>query len=691
MPSGDGQVGVEANSEGQQDSSQECTLAPDRPFLAQSRQCINLGWSVTAAQRHQLRRPVRKLKMDAIAKNLLDLRIQPFRVLRIELTNKLDSREVQQGSRIGSKIVSFEREVLRDPTRRLLCELSCPMDCPPSEREAVYTALSNEAASTEELLLFADRLWPLTRANFVAQIVGRQPANAALLYALLESHAAIDANVIYEKLKAARTAAGMPGPSWISLQQGLDDLLNIHCAAVFVGYETTVESIEPVLSCTRRVLARGERNLVEVLGSLLRPYRQLVDPLQRDAIEQVSRTCAEVLLEPDDALLIEQLANAMQSWMSASRPLLMRNVYSGGRELDFDTPTDQLRRLITGLFEKQHYESANQIADLSSDIFRAVPTTIDQLAEDARLIDGLSLHVAITQLKDSINEFEGDPGPLIATLEQDGFGQSSADPAGRLWVAFHRVAERTSQQAQDIAWQAMRNFAMRLSNRPEAAPAVARLIADLIVDGEGTSISPQFLEALRNDLSFMRSFIGTEPVSTHIDVGQTSRRRSFTSIFLWGRVPRIFSRGSYLPHLPHIWIVSALLVALVSGSAAYLEFDQLRLFWSRLSQGALALASSRETVPLVGTGQHLALEGVRYCRFQQERLRFVKQQVQSAEDTRAYNLLIVDYNSRCSDFFYQDNDLKTVLAEVDAKRELLEAEAKQIVSNWPSHAARVAN
>ena len=84
----------------------------------------------------------------------------------------------------------------------------------------------------------------------------------------------------------------------------------------------------------------------------------------------------------------------------------------------------------------------------------------------------------------------------------------------------------------------------------------------------------------------------------------------------------------------------------------------------------------------------MAREGVRYCHFQQERLRFVKHQVQGPEDTRAYNLLIVDYNSRCSDFFYQDNDLKIVLVEVDAKRKLLEADANRIISTWPGHTAQ---
>jgi len=90
-----------------------------------------------------------------------------------------------------------------------------------------------------------------------------------------------------------------------------------------------------------------------------------------------------------------------------------------------------------------------------------------------------------------------------------------------------------------------------------------------------------------------------------------------------------------------------------------------------------------ELLPPVGKGQRFAREYVRYCHFQEERLRVVKQQVRGAEDIRAYNALANDYNSRCSDFFYQDEDLRLVKEEVIAKRKLLEADAESILSTWP--------
>jgi hypothetical protein len=632
--------------------------------------------------------------MDSSSRRTFDLSPQPFRILRVgaAATNKPDELGGGQPDRAGSAdALIFEREVLLNPARRLIYELSCPIDCPPSELEALYAALSNGAASTDELLQFADRLWPLARANFVAHVVSHRPADAALLYALLESHASIDANAIYAKLKVARTAAGIPAPPWVSLHQGLDDLLNIHCTAAFVGYDVIEGAIEPVLGCTRQVLDHGERHLVEALGSLLGPYRQFIEPLQKDAAEQVASACVAVREQPGEASLIDQLENAVRAWMSTTRPLLMWSAYHAGRALDFDTPVEKLRALIDDLFESKHYEVASKIVDVTHDLFRAVPTTIDQLAEDARLIEDLSLHAGVAQLQDAINELESEPGPLIAALEQEGFGPTSTEPARRLWIAFLRTAQMKNRQAEDTAWLSMRDFAIRLSNRPEAAKAVARLIAGLIEYGERVSVAPQFLNALRDNLNFMKSFIGADPVETNIVASQTRSKRSLASIFFWRGAPRDSSENSIPKRHRMGWAALALLVAAACGSAAYLGFDQLHMFWSKLSWGAPALTAGGETVPPVGTGQHLALDGVRYCHFQQERLRFVKQQMQGPEDARAYNLLIVDYNSRCSDFFYQDNDLKTVLAEVEAKRKLLEADAKQIVSTWPGHTTKTEN
>jgi hypothetical protein len=95
-----------------------------------------------------------------------------------------------------------------------------------------------------------------------------------------------------------------------------------------------------------------------------------------------------------------------------------------------------------------------------------------------------------------------------------------------------------------------------------------------------------------------------------------------------------------------------------------------------------SIAADGEIVPPVGRGQHFTLGNVRYCHFQEERLKIMKPDVRGPEAMRAFNLLVVDYNSRCSDFLYQDSDVAAVNAELKVKRPLLEADAKRIMASW---------
>ena len=69
------------------------------------------------------------------------------------------------------------------------------------------------------------------------------------------------------------------------------------------------------------------------------------------------------------------------------------------------------------------------------------------------------------------------------------------------------------------------------------------------------------------------------------------------------------------------------------------------------------------------------------------RLKAIKDLAQGQEDARAFNLLVVDYNSRCSDFLYQPQDLVAVVADVSANKSRFETDAKRIMSDWPGHSA----
>jgi hypothetical protein len=555
---------------------------------------------------------------------IFDLLEQPWRLLRLDPAaadqqiHAAFSR-AQQNPMAATAALIFARDALLDPNRRLFYELAYPLDCPASEVDGLHAALSSDE-SLEELLNFSDQLWPLARANFIAHIASHRPANGSLLYALLESHAAMDATDIYARLKIARAAAGIPSPSWMSMNQELDELLHIHTAAVLAGYDTIQDAAEPVGECARRILANGERHFIQAMGGLLSAFRQSIGLLQTDLSDQIANACTALKLQPNDDSLLKELSNSVERWTSLSRPLLIWCANQRRGELDFETPIEHLRLLIASLAENEHYNVAVEVTEATRDFFSAVPTTIEQLAEDAGLIASLSKQANFNRLQSVIDELELDPEPLIRAMEKDGFGETSTEPAQRLWSAFVQAAGlANSTLSTEPPWQLMRDFAIRFSNKPEAAAAVVRLLSGLIEYGTRISAAPRVLTALRDNLDFMKSFMGTEDTAEGVEAIDSSKKESFFTK-IWKKRSLRSGRVTVQPspkrkianRLTGVVLITALAL---SVAALHFGFDKARSLWAtrlvaRQTQPATQVLGA-ETIPSVGTGQHLALDGVR--------------------------------------------------------------------------------
>ena len=138
------------------------------------------GWEVNQTSRVDLfAHPFRKLRIDPTATNK-------------EIDEAVDlAREQQLAS---NEELAQIRESLFNPLGRLSLELSYPLDGTAVDIHALYATLSSDA-STGELLSFAERLPPLSRANFQAHIATERPAECAVLRALVDSHACIELDV----------------------------------------------------------------------------------------------------------------------------------------------------------------------------------------------------------------------------------------------------------------------------------------------------------------------------------------------------------------------------------------------------------------------------------------------------------------------------------------------------------------
>ena len=597
-----------------------------------------------------------------------DLLNQPFCILGIDpaatAQRVLDAFEIaRRNYRATDEVLGSARDDLLDPSRRLDCELAFPLDGPAAEVPALFAALTAESP-TSELLAVADRLAPLARANFVAHIAARRPASSALLFALVESHAFIDATQIFDALKRFRSAAAIPAPALVSVNQGLEKLLSAHASAALAGFEDIDQAIEPVLTCSEQALQRGGAYR-SVLGRLLESYRELIKARQASCVEQIEIAGRALQGHPAEIALLEPLARALHDWVVLCRPLMLGADGAEAGRPELELAPRQIRLLTADLASQGQYGGALQLASIGLDAFFLMPAVVRDLRQDMELIARLAEQAKLEPLLDMIDRLQAAPAAVIAALTAQPFGDASPEPAKALWEVFLRVLRATDETRPVEPWRFVRNFAMHLSGDQGAPAAAASVLLGLLRQGEAAGANPDVLGALRQDL-----------------VAVTPGRRKA------GSARRPAARTGRRSRTLAAALAGLALVAGVSALALYESAGRLPQGWLRgLSSRLGELAPSYpETAPAVGTGQHLALPGVRYCHYQAARLEIIKQAAHSPEDVRAYNLLVVDYNSRCSDFFYQDKDLAQVNAEVAARRTQLEADAKRIMAGWPGHA-----
>ena len=665
--------------------------------------------------------------MDAGSLPSFDLFAHPFRMLRVdpEARDEVVDDAFDEAARRGldsANALGQARAAIVDPAKRLYCELSYLTDSPPENIDALYVALSHEGPA-DELLSFSEQLAPLSRANFLAHLTAHQPASGALLTAFVESHASIDPTRIYEILRVIRRTAGYPGPSLTNVNRGLAELLDVQIEATMARYETTQDMTEPVQACTEQILALGEDYPVEVLSGLLSVYRRYISPHKKIAAAEIEPASQALQRQPTNPSLLDALMSALGAWLSLCRPLILLETYYGRVEQEFEVPFQLVRDIIAELTARRQYDHALRIARLTTDVFGtnafgAKPPVIEELHQDIRVIEGLSVQVKIGPFQHLIAQLERDPAPLVAALQNNGFAQTSTAPASALWAAFLQALAATQETKAVEPWRVIRNLAMRLNHNLKVPDAASALLAGLLKHAEQVTAAPEILAALRKDLDDIQheSRGGISPsLEAVFDVlWRQSPGRYIPAVNEVPGVSEIPSKtsaknesavakrpvGKKKPAKPKTRTRSRVAIGALCGAigvgaifaglylglfrgTADLTTDSVTqppALTGSTQQGSIA--GDGEIAPPVGRGQQFTLGNVRYCHFQEERLKIMKPDVRGPEALRAFNLLVVDYNSRCSDFLYRDADVAAVDAELKAKRPLLEADAKRIMAGW---------
>ncbi|MEH2515724.1 hypothetical protein V1279_001297 [Bradyrhizobium sp. AZCC 1610] len=473
-----------------------------------------------------------------------------------------------------------------------------------------------------------------------------------------------------------------------------------------IGPSATAPEIEAALARARETRIAPEESLTQACASILDPARRLPGELSYplgSTPDRVDLFYAELPADASD----EDILQTSAQFAPISRANFIAR-YAARRGTSSE--------LLVALIDAHNSIDAMEIYQaLQALRHRAgwAPPSLASVRDG--LNDLLNTHcVAVIEAYDPV-ESAAEPlleatCQLLATREQPLIQTHSL-----LLAAYRRaIGEMRSNADQQV-----NNACQLLEQRPEDASSIEEL-ADalyrwaslceplLLLDAHQgftdpeMNVTPDRIFGLLGDLSAQHHYLRAQQVLDHAldafgSIPDAAARLAEVREILRD-MQRAASKGidpnpnltvpagnSGFRHVKKAMLAAAALLAMLGLLVAYWTLDLGAAFSVASVPDPPHPKAEPELLPPVGKGQRFSREYVRYCHFQEERLRVVKQQVRGPEDIRAYNALANDYNSRCSDFFYQDDDLQFVKEEVIAKRKLLEADAERILSIWPWH------
>ncbi len=644
---------------------------------------------------------------------IFDLLSNPFSILRIEPTADLskitDAFDDAVADGVASEAdLTATREVIINPRLRTGAEVAFLIDTPAREASAILNSLRSKA-SFNDLLRIADRLAPLSKANLLAHVAAHQPANADLLFALVDAQAQIDPGTVHTKLESVRRAAEIVVPTLDTVRDQLHELVSRHAKATFACFSTPRASLGPVGECTKRILAAADPERVDALDGVMREFSQIIAP-ELTKIEDQFRNMAKTFLgRPTDVSIVPLISDQLRIWSQLARPLLELDAHKGRDEERARQLFDEVRSLSIDLANQhQQYNSALSISRFCAEYFKLLPRAAEQLKEDLTVLEDRSAEEHVVPLKKLVDELRSSGlAMLLSDLKNSGFGETSTRETKELWIAFTgAVAKVQKTPAADLPWLLLRGLAIEINNEENDPLATKAILDGLISFARQNAPSAKLNDTIRDDLRTVQRNILEKKLIEDLKADRISPALEIVHQLLTSstsheerepflKIQRQLEskrNGRYIKWGIYGIVAAGILIASLSNKSpprpnySYPSQPSQPSYPSGGNQRSTPVLPTpedfSEVAPQVGTGLTFSRSNIRYCRYQQERFKSIEADLRNNEEIAAFNRLVTDYNSRCGNFRYRESDLNAVTSEVTAKSAALASEGRSILLGW---------
>ncbi|RVK25459.1 hypothetical protein [Sinorhizobium meliloti] len=604
--------------------------------------------------------------------------------------------EAQFEGTVSESDLHKAQQALVIPRLRLAAELGWLPELSQAQIEKIFDR--RLTLSSGALLSSVEMLPELARANLIADLCGRQATDVDAVNALMASWDTLDNSSLFDFIGSGRKVSGFPSPDWKSFLIALQHLKERHAATATASL---LRSPTPQDAVRRLVDGNSsDGSPSSFLSLIVKEYENRNEATLSRITDEIGEAVEAGNSQPKQIQSsVAKIHKLLLEWMDLLGPVSPSYVSRGLTEPRSKALFQKCRAFSLHLAnDEARYEDARKIALALLTCFIPYQELTKVAEKDLNDLDDLikeqrdlelfqPLYSACDEAKSHYFEFS-------KTLKAQGLNAGSSAPVGALVRATNNFIAGNGNP--NVGVNVLRDLALTCNN-DHGDPEASYLLTQFVLERFRTLVDDGVVETLEEDagtvfknwkisdleknsknLSWM-----IQQLQGIVAVAPSTVRREFSNmldaLIEARRKKRI--KWAWIAGIAAIIIVPAI-ISENKTSTPRSSYTSSNTTTTRTTSYSPSVDDYQESVPPIGTGLTLSKPQVRYCTFQGRRLDLLRSMAATSSAVFKFNVLIEDYNSRCSSFRYWGSDLTSVEAEASGRTAQFQQEAANLSRNW---------
>lgn len=585
-------------------------------------------------------------------------------------------------------------------------------EMPPSEaRRATSAALAGDLDALRSIWKTTSGLAQL---NIGAAIVSLKP-DPTLSAEIIGSGLLWDSRGTLQTLQESRAIAGSPPIGEEIWKRAVEKHLDSISTILATPFSTSTKAAERLTKDLLKQQPRRSENTTNLIDSLIRSYRRIVQPKLRVIAEKIEQSIDIIKTDPQRDHSRQALVGQINDWAALRGPVILHESNLGLEDEESISLARSIRSLAIELAnDHSAFAAAKEITEALKAGFFRLPAFAEKLEEDSKTLDGLLVETSdarhLEPLAAACQAALDQPSTFASSVNSGNLREGGRGLASHLATAF-KAAVFANISNPSVPWLMVRNVAIDLHNEHDSSDAALKLVEWLLAANPPADVRSK----LDADRRAAKNAIDANRLAQALKSGRLSDAKTIlTSIppdaiggptelrkIQDGIAERIRRRnGKWIG-----WAVTGAIAVFAIAQAdqkpssqpepSSLVTDMSPLDGSSNagsgtpttepvdSAAASSSDSGEEQMPAPNSFGVLSRPELRWCSFESARLNSVEGRVPN-NAVAAFNIAVQEFNSRCYGSRYNESDKAVVDSEVANSATKIQGQAEDKLAAWAS-------